>query len=121
MDNQYHSEFLRSLIDFILRLPLPESYGEILREQIANSTIRTERYSDCLKILFMANQNTKSFPLGLPTLLQGGQIITDRAPISFHLFVENGYVVQFEVVDMGLEKIDWGYFWSHTPVYDIKY
>lgn len=112
---------IQSLLRFLIEFPLPTSYRMILREQIMSSVLHIEQYTDCFKILFENKRDTNMFPLDLPTLLQGGQILKESGPISFQLFVENGYVVQFEVVDMGLNEIDWEYFWTHSPVYDIEY
>lgn len=121
MHNQHIDELIQSLLSFLLTFPLPNSYRAILQEQILRSSIHVEQYNDCFKLLFENNRDAREFPPGLPTLLQGGQVLKDSGPISFQLFVEKGYIVQFEVVDMGLKKIDWDYFWAHTPIYDVEY
>ena len=112
---------INRLLQFLLQMPMPNFYRTILREQVSCSSVIVEEYVDCLKILFEDNHRASMFPLGLPTLLQGGQVLKDSGPISFHVFVEKGYLVQFELVDMGLNNIDWDYFWSHTPIYDVDY
>ncbi len=58
----------------------------------------------------------RAFPLGIPTLLQDGQVLKDSGPILFSLFVEKRYVVQFEVVDMGLNEIDWEFLVAYTDL-----
>lgn len=115
------NELAQALIDFFLSFPIPTLYKDILKEQIAGSSYYIEQYCDCIKILFQKNPNSKTLPLWLPTMLQGCQILKENGPISCQLYVENGYVVQFEVVDMGLNEIDWNYFWSHKPIFDIEY
>lgn len=121
MSGQCNNGQIERLLKFLISMPLPDSYHEILQEQISCCSIRVEQYSDCLKILFENHGNTRTFPTELPTLLQGGQILKESGPLSFILLIEKGYVVQFEVVDSGLNEIDWVCFWSHTPIYDVEY
>ena len=114
-------ELAQALIAFFMSFPIPSAYKEIMEEQIRDNPFSTERYSDCFKILFVKKTGVRKLPVWLPTLLQGCQILKDDGPISCQLFVEDGYVVQFEVVDMGLNEIDWDYFWSHKAIFDIEY
>lgn len=110
----------QALIDFMLTFPMPSTHKRILQEQVTGATFSIEHYDDCFKILFDKKSNI-AFPLWTPYLLQSCQVLKNSGPISCQLFVEKGYVVQFEVVDMGLNKIDWDYFWSHDPTFDIQY
>lgn len=112
---------IKALHIFILSFPFPGEYDKIIRDQLCTSLIDIEQYHGCFKMLFKIDENASVLPTTMPTLLQGGQILKDDGPISFQLFVENGYVVQFEVVDMGLNEIDWDYFFQHNPIFDIKY
>ena len=114
-------DLVKALHIFILSLPFPREYDKAIRDQISTSLITLEQYPECFKMLFTINQKATVLPSKLPTLLQGGQILKDNGPLSFQLFVENGYVVQFEVVDMGGNVIDWDYFFQHTPILDIEY
>lgn len=111
----------RALIAFFMSFPIPSTYKEIMEEQIQDNPFSTEQYSDCFKILFEKKTGVRKLPLWLPTLLQGCLILKDGGPITCLLFVEEGYVVQFEVVDMGSNEIDWHYFWSHKAAFDIEY
>lgn len=112
---------VRRLIDFVLTFPLPSALKDILREQVTDATFTVEHYDDCFKILFEHKKGVKTFPTWVPFLIQSCQFLKDGCPLSCQLFVEKGYVVQFEVVDMGLHKIDWGYLWEHDPIFDIEY
>ena len=109
----------RKLIQFVQKCPFP--FPDILREQLQSARIENEIYQDCYKILFFPDPSSPPFPVKFPTLAQGCQILKDTGPFCCQLFVEDGYVVQFEVVDMGLTEIDWDYFWSNTPIWDIEY
>lgn len=111
----------QDLIDFMLTFPLPRNFKKILQEQVASATFSVEHYEDCFKILFKSKESVKTFPAWTPTLLQSCQLLKDSGPFVCQLFVEKGYIVQFEVVDMGLIKIDWDYFWLHEPIFDIEY
>lgn len=107
------------LIDYIMRFPFP--YIDILREQISVCEITNEWYSDCYIIHFHRKGNTRQLPQWLPTAPQGCQVIKEGGPISCQLYVESGYIVQFEVVDMGMNEIDWDYLWSHKPIFEVEY
>lgn len=108
------------LIDYVMRFPFP--YIDIIREQIAACQITNEWYSDCYIIhLKRLNNNTKQLPLWLPTVPQGCQVLKENGPLVCHLYIEAGYVVQIEVVDMGMNEIDWEYLWSHDPIFDSEY
>ena len=99
----------------------PFPYIDILREQIAVCQITNECYSDCYIIHFHRKKNTRQLPLWLPTVPQGFQVLKENGPLSCQLYIESGYIVQFEVVDMGMNTIDWDYLWSHEPVFDKEY
>ena len=117
------NEHVEKIIDVILSFPLPATYNKILVEQIAGCTVGVEQYHDCLKLLFKPSIGLKMFPLQIPTLLQGCQIFKESGPISCQLFVEKGYIVQFEIVDMGGNTIDWDFFWHNisNAIYDVEY
>ena len=121
MDYKNERDTALALIDFFRSFPLPAHYKKILLEQLSACTFFVEQYDDCFKILFRCEPLVDTFPLYLPTLLQGCQMYKNNGPISCQLFIENGYVTQFEVVDMGLNKIDWDFFWSSSAVFDIDY
>ncbi len=121
MLSSHKKDFIQELIDFLLSFPLPNSHQDILRKQIIGSSFSIEQYEDCFKILFTIKEKTEAFPLWFPALLQGCQILKDNGPISCQLFIENGYVVQFEIVDLGTNKIDWDYIWTHKAIFDIEY
>ena len=116
-DNQHELK----LICFMLDFPMPKQLKEILQEQVACSTYTVERYDDCWKILFEKPHAARVFPAWTPHLLQGCELVKDNGPFVCQLFVEQGYVVQFEVVDMGRNKIDWEYFWRLKPVFEVDY
>lgn len=107
------------LIDYIMRFPFP--YIDVLREQIAACQMTNEWYSDCFIIHFHHKKNTKQLPLWLPTVPQGCQILKESGPLICQLYVESGFIVQFEVVDMGMNEIDWEYMWTHKPIFDVEY
>ena len=107
------------LIDYIMRFPFP--YIDILREQIATCQITNEWHFDCYIMHFHRTQNTIQLPPWLPTAPQGFQVLKENGPLSCLLYVESGYIVQFEVIDMGMNEIDWEYLWSHEPIFDHEY
>lgn len=108
------------LIDYVMRFPFP--YIDIIREQIAACQITNEWYSDCYKIHFKRlNNDVKQLPLWLPTVPQGCQVLKENGPLVCLLYIEAGYIVQIEVINMGMNEIDWEYLWSHKPVFDIEY
>lgn len=109
----------RKLIDYLMRFPFP--YIDILREQIAACQITNEWYPDCYIIHFHRKKEAKQLPLWLPTVPQGCQVLKENGPLSCQLYIESGYVVQFEVVDMGMNDIDWEHLWSHAPIFDFEY
>lgn len=109
----------QKLIEFIHTFPMP--YKDIIQEQIRRSAIHIEEYDDCFIIHFLPDKDTPQLPSPLPTLLQGCQVLKESGPLVCDLFVESGYIVQFEVVDMGGNLIDWDYFWSHKPIFDVEY
>lgn len=109
----------RRLIDYIMHFPFP--YIDILREQIAVCQITNEWHSDCYIIHFHRKKNTKQLPLWLPTVPQGCQVFKENGPLLCQLYIESGYIVQFEVIDMGMNEIDWEYLWSHKPFFDVVY
>lgn len=114
-------DLVSALIAFLLKFPLPSPYSDILQEQIAGSFCSVERYLDCIKLFFRPNDDLRPFPLWFPTMPQGCQILKDGGPLSCQLFIEHGYIAQFEVVDMGLNEIDWDLFWAHKAVFDVEY
>lgn len=109
----------RKLIDFLMKFPFV--YMDILREQIAACEITHEKYPDCYIIHFHHKKDTAKFPLWLPTMPQSCQILKPTGPLTCQLYIELGYIVQFEVVDMGMNEIDWDYLWSYDPVFDMEY
>lgn len=109
----------KKLIEFILSFPFP--YADILREQITAFSVSNIQYPDCYTIVFDRTEEVRQLPLWLPAMPQGCQVIKESGPISCHLYVESGFVVQFEVVDMGMNEIDWEYFWGHKPIFDVEY
>ena len=109
----------RRLVDYILQFPFP--YIDILREQIAVCQITNEWYADCYVMQFHRRKNIKQLPLWLPTVPQGCQVLKENGPLLCQLYVESGYIAQFEVIDMGMNEIDWEYLWSHKPLFDVEY
>ena len=109
----------KKLIRLILSFPFP--FMDILHEQVSASTISNEVYKDCYTILFEKKENVRLLPNWLPTVPQGCQILKESGPFSCQLYIESGHIVQFEVVDMGLNELDWDYFWTHKPIYDVEY
>ena len=102
-----------------MHFPFP--YIDILRDQIAACLITNEWYSDCYIMYFHRKENTKLLPLWLPTVPQGCQVLKENGPLLCQLYIEHGYIVQFEVIDMGMNEIDWEYLWSHKPVFNNEY
>lgn len=119
MEEFSYNAINKKLIDYLMHFPFP--YIDILREQIAACRITNEWYSDCYIIHFHRNENTRQLPLWLPTVSQGCQVLKENGPLSCQLYIESGYIVQFEVIDMGMNKIDWEYLWSHKPIFDVEY
>ena len=115
MNNQINEK----LLHYILRFPFP--YLDVLREQVLACQITNEWYSDCYIIHFHQKKNVKPLPLWLPIVPQGFQILKENGPLLCQLYIEHGYIVQLEVIDMGMNEIDWEYLWSHKPLFDIEY
>ena len=116
-------ELVNRLVDYIVSFDLPACYKKILIKQISGSAVKIEQYTDCFKLLFEPRYDVELLPLEIPPLLQGCQILKDSGPISCQLFVEKGYVVQFEVVDMGGNPIEWDFFWANisNAIFDVDY
>ena len=104
------------LIAYLLQLPIP--YIDIVKEQIEDCLVSNEVYSDCFIIHFLPKGNVRALPAWLPTLLQSTHTSKENGPICCQVFVDRGHVVQFEVVDMGLNEIDWAYFF-HMNLFRI--
>ena len=119
--SDHNISLAQNLIDYVLTFPVPRDFKNTLQEQVTSATFSIEHYEDCFKILFKCKDNIKTFPAWMPTLLQSCQLLKDSGPLVCQLFVEKGYIVQFEVVDMGLSRIDWDYFWLQEPIFDIEY
>ena len=102
-----------------MQFPFP--YIDTLREQIAACQLTNEWHPDCYIVHFHVNKQVRQLPLWLPTVPQGCQVLKKDGPLSCQLYIEQGYVVQFDVVDMGMNTIDWEYLWSHEPIFDFEY
>lgn len=107
------------IIEFLLTFPVP--FGDVLREQVTSAVAHTKIYPDCYIIEFSNTKAKKKMPEWLPLVPQCGRIYTERDLYMCQIYVEAGYIVQFEIVNMTTSAIDWDQFWDAKVIFDVLY
>lgn len=107
------------LVQYIRDFPFP--FMDILNEQIDNSKYWGESYPYAFNVFFTVKPDVRRLPQYLPTVIQGCQVVKQDGPITCCVFIENGFIYTIEVVAMGLDPINWNWFFSHDPLFDYTY
>ncbi len=108
-----------NLIAQLLKFDWP--YKKILEVQLKYSKKRIEHTTGCFRIRFMPDKSTAPFPAWLSERPILWQIPTDDAPILGQLFVKDGYVSQYEVIDFAFKEISWEQIWNTNLQLDVEY
>lgn len=107
------------LIEQLLAFDFP--YKDILKTQIISSQ-KSVAYSTAYFCITFAPERTASpLPDWLPLRPVLWQVSTDDAPILGQLFLREGYVEKYEVIDFGFQEIAWHHIWEGSPQFDIEY
>ena len=109
----------RKLIELLLSIPFP--YNDILKQQIEASTLSSTETPYVYSIHFHLAQSAQRFPEWLDIVPLSWQILVDNVPVTCELFLDNGYIEDLEIVDMGFERIQWDCFFDTSPCLDFEY